>query len=89
MVLISKKHESCIYLSPGNWGNGDFTVSGNKVRICVRWFKEGQENIHEESFSCRSFLIGDNLVHAVDSFAEIDDSEFSTKFPQLSYKCWE
>ena len=67
---------------------GDNAMSDGMVRKCVRMFKEGRENVHDEARSGRPSLVNDDLVRKVNVRVR-DDSRFtisdlSLHFPQIS-----
>ena len=67
---------------------GDNAMSDGMVRKCVRMFKEGGENVHDEARSGISSLVNGDLVRNVNERVRDDRhytiSDLSLHFPQLS-----
>jgi len=67
---------------------GDNTMSDGMVRKCVRMFKEGRENVHDEVRCGHPSLVNDDLVHKVNERVSDDRhftiSDLSLHFPQIS-----
>ena len=51
---------------------GSNAMSSSKVSKCVRAFKGGRENDHDEQLSGRSSVIIDDLINAVDEMIRED-----------------
>jgi len=67
---------------------GDNVMSDGMVRKWVRMFNEGRENVHDEAWSGRPFLVNDDLVHkfnkSVCDERHFTISDLSLQFPQIS-----
>jgi len=67
---------------------GDNAMSEAMVRKCVRVFKEGRENVHDETRSGCPSLVNDDLERKVNERVRDDRrftaSDLSLHFPQIS-----
>ena len=67
---------------------GDNAMSDGMVRKCVRMFKEGRGNLHDEARSGCPSLVNDDLVRKVKERVRDDRrftiSDLSLHFPQIS-----
>jgi len=67
---------------------GDNAMSDGMVRIWVRMFNEGRENVHDEAQSGRPSLVNDDLVRKANERVRDDRrftiSDLSLHFPQIS-----
>ena len=63
---------------------GPNAMSSSKVRKWVRVFKDGRENVHDESRSGRPSVITDDLVNAVDEKGR-EDRRFTISTLTLEY----
>ena len=67
---------------------GDNAMSDGMVRKWVGMFKEGRENVHDETRSGRLSLVNDDLVSKVNERVRDDRrftiSDLSLHFPQIT-----